>query len=52
MKISHVIFGYSTEDIVKDIEITAKENTGRIDHKNVKALVKRPNTKKINYRRK
>ena len=49
MEKSHVIFGYSTEDIVRDIEITSKQVTGRVNPKSVKCLVKRPNTRKINY---
>ena len=52
MEKNHVIFGYSTEDIVRDIEITSKQVTGRINPKNVKVLVKRPITKKISYKRK
>ena len=52
MEKSHVIFGYSTEDVISDIERTSKEVTGRINPKSVKVLVKRPNTKKISYKRK
>lgn len=52
MEKSHVIFGYSTEDIVKDIELASKEVTGRINPKEVKVLVKRPKTNKISYKRK
>lgn len=52
MEKNHIIFGYSTEDVVKDIELTAKQVTGRIEPKNVKVLVKRPNTKKISNKRK
>ena len=52
MEKSYVIFGYSTEDIVKDIELASKEVTGRINPKEVKVLVKRPKTNKISYKRK
>ena len=52
MEKSHVIFGYSTEDVVRDIERTSKEVTGRINPKSVKVLVKRPKTNKISYKRK
>lgn len=52
MEKSHVIFGYSTEDVVSDIERTAKQVTGRINQKNVKVLVKRQKTNKISYKRK
>ena len=49
---SHVIFGYSTEDTVKEIERNANQIIGRVNPKSVKVLVKRPNTKKISYKRK
>lgn len=52
MEKNYVIFGYSTEDIVKNIELTSKEVTGRINPKEVKVLVKRPKTNKISYKRK
>lgn len=50
MERSHVIFGYSTEDAVKDINRTANTVTGRINPKNVKCLVK--TNKKRNIKRK
>ena len=50
MEKSNVIFGYSTEDIIKDIERTSKEVTERISPKS-KVLVKKPNNK-ISYKRK
>ena len=52
MEKCRVIFGYSTEDIVRDINITSKEVTGRVNPKSVKCLVKRPNTRKVNYNNK
>jgi len=52
MEKSHVIFGYSTEDVIKNIEITSKEVTGRINPKSVKVLVKKPKVNKISYKRK
>ena len=52
MERSHVIFGYSTEDVIADIERKANEVTGRIDPKSVKVLIKRPKTNKISYKRK
>ena len=52
MEKSYVIFGCSTEDIVRDIELTAKQETGRVNIKNVKVLVKRPSVKNANYKRK
>lgn len=52
MEKSHVIFGYSTEDVVSDIERNAKQVTGRINPKSVKVLIKRPKTNKISYKRK
>ena len=52
MERNHVIFGYSTEDVIKDIERTSKEVTGRIEQKSIKVLVKRPKTNKISYKRK
>lgn len=52
MEKSHIIFGYSTEDIVKDIELASKEVTERINPKEVKVLVKRPKVNKTNYKRK
>ena len=52
MEKSHVIFGYSTEDIVKNIELTSKEVTGRVNPKSVKVLIKKPSINKINYKRK
>ena len=52
MEKSHVIFGYSTEDIVRDIELTSKEVTGRVNPKRVKVLVKKPTIKNGNYKRK
>lgn len=52
MEKNHVIFGYSTEDVVCDIERTAKQVTGRINPKEIKVLVKKPKTNKISYKRK
>jgi len=52
MEKSNVIFGYSTEDVIKNIEITSKEVTGRINPKSVKVLVKKPKVNKISYKRK
>ena len=52
MEKSHVIFGYSTEDIVKNIELTSKEVTGRVNPKSIKVLVKKPTVNKISYKRK
>ena len=52
MEKSHVIFGYSTEDVVSDIERASKQVIGRINPKSVKVLIKRPKTNKISYKRK
>lgn len=52
MEKSNVIFGYSTEDIVRDIERISKEVTGRVNSKSIKVLVKKPNANKISYKRK
>lgn len=52
MEKSHVIFGYSTEDTVKEIERNANQITGRVNPKSVKVLVKRPKINKISYKRK
>ena len=52
MEKSHIIFGYSTEDIIRDIERTSNEVTGRVNPKSIKVLVKKPNANKISYKRK
>ena len=52
MEKSHVIFGYSAEDVIADIERKSKEVTGRINPNSIKVLVKRPKTNKISYKRK
>ena len=52
MEKSHVIFGYSTEDVIRDIERKSNEVTGRVNRKDIKVLVKKPNVNKINYKRK
>ena len=52
MEKSHVIFGYSTEDVIRDIERTSKEVTGMVNPKSVKVLIKKPKANKISYKRK
>ena len=52
MEKSHVIFGYSMEDIVRNAHLTSKEVTGRINPKSVKVLVKKTKTNRISYKRK
>ena len=52
MEKSHIIFGYSTEDVVKNIELASKEVTGRVNPKSIKVLVKKPSVNKISCKRK